>query len=357
MKKKIGLWIYVALFWIFCVVPGAGMLFYREELAENRILSAYPAFRTEDGTWNANYFGELQEYTAEHFAFRRELVIADSMLKLRFLCTPCDDQVVVGRDGWLFFDETLGDYAGIRLSDTEIDGIAARLCEVCSYIRRQEKEPLIIIVPNKNSIYPEYMPARFGKKAEVTNLTLLQERMKELDVPFVDAYQVLLDAKVQDTCLLYFREDTHWNNTGARLVLNEVYKSFGLSEQYGLTDYTVEESHKPDLYNILFPSGEHLEDQHVYDDGKEYEYTGRMHSLDDMKICTASENGNDSSILVYRDSFGRALIPYIGGTFAQAAFYRSTPYDLSIMKNTECDFVLIEIVERNLADLGNIGIP
>ena len=357
MKKKIGLWAYVLLFWIICMVPSTGMLFYRDELTENRILSRYPVLWAEDGTWNADYTGDLQTYAAEHFAFRSELIRADSLLKLRLLRTPCDDQVVIGREGWLFFDETLGDYVGIRLCDTEIERISVRLCEVCSYIREQGKEPLIVIVPNKNSIYPEYMPARFGKRAEVTNLTLLQERMREKEVPFVDAYQILLDAKTQDAQYLYFREDTHWNNTGARLVLNEIYAAFDLPDRYGLADYTVEKSHEPDLYNILFPTEDHFDNQHMYDDGKEYEYTGRVHSLDDMKIGTFSEEGNGRSILVYRDSFGRALIPYIGGTFRQAAFYRSMPYDLSLVENTECDFVLIEIVERNLEDLGNIEIP
>lgn len=357
MKEKIGLWIYVLVFWIFCMVPSTGMLFYRNELAENRILSAYPVFLKEDKTWNVDYFEELQTYTTEHFAFRSELIRAGSLLKFRLLRTPCDDQVVIGREGWMFFDETLSDYAGIRLSDTEIDSISVRLCEVCGYIRGQGKEPLVVIVPNKNSIYPEYMPARFGKKAEVTNLTLLQERMKEMNVPFVDAYQVLFDAKEQEERFLYFREDTHWNNTGARLVLNEIYAAFGLSDQYGLTDYATEKSHGPDLYNILFPDEEHFESQHMYDDGREYEYTGRVHGLDDMKICTTSEEGNERSILVYRDSFGRALIPYIGGTFGQAEFYRSTPYDLSLVENIQCDFVLIEVVERNLEELGNIEIP
>lgn len=357
MKKKIGLWIYVVVFWIFCVVPSTGMLFYRDELSENRILSEYPAFHEKDGTWNADYFEELQTYITEHFAFRSELIRADSLLKFVLLRTPCDDQVVIGREGWMFFDETLGDYTGIRLSDTEIDRISVRLCEACSYIREQGKEPLVVIVPNKNSIYPEYMPVRFGKKAEVTNLTLLQKRMKEMNVPFVDAYHVLLEAKAQNDSFLYFREDTHWNNTGARLVLNEIYTAFGLSEQYVITDYVVEKNHEPDLYNILFPTEEHFESQHVYDDYREYEYTGRMRSLDDMKICTISEEGNNRSLLVYRDSFGRALIPYMGGTFGQAAFYRSTPYDLSLVENTECSFVLIEIVERNLEDLGNIEIP
>lgn len=352
--EQIGTWFYVILFWAVCLIPSVGMLFFRSELAENRELAGVPSFWTEDGGWNRDYFEELENYVSEHFAFRGELVSADSLIKYQLLRTPCDDQVIIGRDEWLFFSETLADYAGVTLPDDEIDRIAKRMLEVSEYVQAQGKKPLFVIVPNKNSIYPEYMPARFGVRAEARNLTMLQERMSSLDIPYVDAYQIFLAGK--DTEELYLHEDTHWNNTGARLVLNEIYEAYGLDDQYTLTGYQIEESHRPDLYAILFPEKEHFEAQHVYSDGKEYSYIGRMHSVDDMKIRTTAQNGNGRSILVYRDSFGRALIPYMGGTFDSVTFNRSTPYDLSVVEKTDCDYVLFEIVERNLKDLGQISV-
>ncbi len=353
-RKNIGKWVYVILFYAACLIPSVGMLFYHSELAENRTLSEMPVFRTEEGL-NWDYFQELQTYVSEHFAFRGELVAADSMIKYKLLQTPCDDQVVIGKEGWLFFGETLADYVGVTMTDSELDQIASKLAEVCDYIERQGKQPLIVIVPNKNQIYPEYMPMRFGGRAGQSNLTLLQERLWQGGVPYVDAYRALLEGKAQDE--MYLHEDTHWNNTGARLVLNEIYAAYGLTDHYELSGYQIEESHAPDLYAILFPGQEHFEQQRVYDDGKEYRFIGRMHSVDDMMIRMTAEEGNGKSILVYRDSFGRALIPYLGGTFDSATLNRSTPYDLSLVGSTDCDYVLIEIVERNLADLGQIQIP
>ena len=355
-EKNIGKQLYVILFFVICLIPSVGMFFYHSELAENRTLSGMPSLWTEQGGWNGNYFEELQTYVAEHFAFRSELVEADSVLKYRLLHTPGDDQVVIGKEGWLFFGETLADYAGVSLSDDELDGIAERLAGVSEYVRSQGKQPLFVIVPNKNSIYPEYMPARFGSRAETRNLTQLQERMSDQNIPYVDAYHILLANKETDE--LYLHEDTHWNNTGARLVLNEIYAAYGLSGRYGLTGYTIEEIHEPDLYKILFPSEEHYEEQRIYEEEGSYTYVGRMHSLDDITIRTqSSEDSSEGAILVYRDSFGRAMIPYIGTTFQSAVFNRSTPYDLSLVENTECDYVLFEIVERNLADLGQMQIP
>lgn len=330
------------------------MLFYGSQLAENRTLSAMPQLKEENGALNMHYFDELQKYAEEHFAFRGELVEADSRIKYGLLNTPCDDQVIIGKDGWLFFSETLADYAGVTLSDAELDAAAERLLEVCAYVRAQGKEPMFVIVPNKNQIYPEYMPARFGSKAERNNLALLQERLAKSGVPYVDARRILLENKAFDE--LYLHEDTHWNNTGARLVLNEIYALYGLSDSHSLTGYTLEESHSPDLYAILFPKTQHFEAQRIYDGEKAYDYEGRMRSLDDITIRTKAEAGNGKSILVYRDSFGRAMIPYVGETFDSALFNRSTPYDLSLVESTECDYVLFEIVERNLSDLGSIEI-
>lgn len=354
-RENTATWIFVTAFFMLCLIPSVGMLFCHSQIAENRVLSEKPVFRTAEGGWNKNYFQDLQTYVSEHFAFRGELVAADSMIKYKLFHTPCDDQVVIGKDGWLFFGETLADYAGVTLNDNELDRIVKKMSEVTDYIQSQGKQPLFVIVPNKNNIYSEYMPARFGSKADQCNLTLLQEKLSAQGVPYVDAQRILLEQKEKDE--LYLHEDTHWNNTGARLVLNEIYGLYSLSDNYALTGYTIEESHSPDLYNILFPDAQHCEAQRIYEDGKSYDYIGRLHSLDDLTIRTQAADGNGKSILVYRDSFGRAMIPYMGGTFDSVVFNRSTPYDLSLVADTDCDYVLIEIVERNLADLGEIEIP
>ncbi len=353
--KKIAKLIFILAFFVICTIPTACMGVVSSELSENRTLSEWPEWTQEDGSVNTDFFEEVQTYVAEHFAFRGELVEADSFLKYKLFGSPADEQVVLGEDDWLFFDATLEDYGGVVLAQEEIDAIAQKLVRVCDYIKEQGKEPLIMLVPNKNSVYPEYMPARFGEKAEETNLTLLQETLEQKGVPFVDTLAILEAGKEEDE--LYLHQDTHWNNTGARLVLNAVYQELGLTERHSLGDYTVEAVHEPDLYQILFPTAEYYEEQHVYTQEKEFSYVGRVRSMDDIKIRSTSEEGNGKGILVYRDSFGRAMIPYMSETFSSCTFNRSTPYDLSLVEETECDYVLIEIVERNLADLGGIDVP
>ncbi len=354
MKKTLKL-LFIIAFFVVCIIPVGLMWRDTSTLSENRSLSEFPDWILDNGEWNKEFFDEFEIWLTEHFAFRGALVEADGALKYHVFASPSDGQVIIGKNEWLFFDETLNDYAGVTLAEDEIDMIADTLQKVCQYIEGLGKQPMIMLAPNKNTIYPELMPGRFGNKNEVSNRTLLQEALEERDVPYLDAAQVLIDYKATDE--VYLHQDTHWNNTGARLVLNALYKAWGLEASHELAEYTTENTHESDLYQILFPQSDKLEAQRVYNAQNTFDYVGRVRSMDDLKIQTTCENGNGKSVLVYRDSFGRAMIPYMGETFSQCMFNRSTPYDLSLVEEIECDYVLIEIVERNIVDLGGIEIP
>lgn len=356
MMNRLGKQIFVVAFFVICLIPVIGMFFIQSESTENRTLSEMPKWVSEEtGAWNEQFFNELSTYVAEHFAFRSQLVEWDGMLKYKLFRSPSDEQVIIGADDWMFFDATLADYAGVVLEEETIGNIAQQLQEACSYIESIGAKPLIMLVPNKNSIYEEYMPSRFGEPAQVTNLSLLQEEMDKHGVPYVDAKALL--RKFKDSDELYLHQDTHWNNTGARLVLNQIYEQYGVEEYHELGEYKIEASHESDLSQMLFPARENLENQHIYEQVTEYSYIGRMRSIDDLTIRTQSKSGNGKRLFVFRDSFGRAMIPYMAEIFDTCTFQRATPYDLSVLEAGAQDYVLIEIVERNIADLEEIVIP
>lgn len=354
MKKSIHQKIFVIYFLLLCIIPIAGMLFDTSELSENRELSGFPKLMTQQGL-NTGFFNECSTYVAEHFAFRSELVALDSEIKYDLFHSPSDSQVILGKEDWLFFDGTLQDYAGVTMTDEEIDALADKMEEICAYYKEMGKETLFMLVPNKNTIYPEYMPERFGKPAQITNRTLLQNALDKKGVPYLDAGTVLLLGKQQDE--LYLHQDTHWNNTGARLVLNALYERLGIPYAYTLEDYTIEINHESDLSQILFPTKENLEAQRIYPQMHEFTYQKRVRSMDDLNIVSTTQEGVGKKIYLYRDSFGRAMIPYMAEVFDEAYFNRSTPYDLTFASQTDCDYVVIEIIERNISDLSGIEIP
>ena len=64
----------------------------------------------EDGTWNQDYLEEAGEYFEDHFAFRQYFVTANALLKGNVFQTGATDQVIVGKDDWLYFGGTVNDW-------------------------------------------------------------------------------------------------------------------------------------------------------------------------------------------------------------------------------------------------------
>ena len=46
-------------------------------------------------------------------------------------------------------------------------------------MEQNNRQFLFVIAPNKNSLYPEYMPKRYIKTSEQNNYSLLQAEMKK----------------------------------------------------------------------------------------------------------------------------------------------------------------------------------
>jgi hypothetical protein len=96
---------------------------------------------------------------------------------------------------------------------------------------------------------------------------------------------------------------------------------------------------------MLYPSLTDPETDKVYGGTLAFTYTGKATKPDSITLETASEKSG--SLLCYRDSFGNLLYPYLADSYGACYFSRAAAYDLT----REGDFVLIELVERNLSNL------
>lgn len=94
-------------------------LFGERESAEKRQLSEFPSL-VEDGKLNLSFPSELDTWITEHFCFRSALITANNLLKAELFAASDEDQVIVGKNDWLYFAQTADDYLGLnRLSDAE----------------------------------------------------------------------------------------------------------------------------------------------------------------------------------------------------------------------------------------------
>ena len=65
-------------------------------------------------------------------------------------------------------------------------------------------------------------------------------------------------------------------------------------------------------------------------------------------ITIDTTGSGSGSLLMFRDSFGELLYPFMAASWAEARFSRQSVYDLTTAAELGSDAVVVELVERNL---------
>ena len=348
MNKNTLYRIYSSLFIGICLVPSVFMPFVKSDTsAEKRKLSEAPKVKTDDGKINFQYFDEFETYFSEHFAFRQTLVTLDGYFKSKVLGTSSNSDVIVGKDDWLYYGETVNDFLNIgTLSDRGINNIKNNLEIINDYCNQNNAKFIFTIAPNKNSIYPEYMPSNYSPTENKGNYEKLSESFDD-NFPYCGMKEIILNTN--SNIPLYHKKDTHWNNLRAYAGHARIMEMFG-KELCPSGNWTIRNDRKGDLAEMIYPTSK-ADDTQIYSDYDfRYQYLGRFNSFDDISIKTFCE-GKSGNLLMFRDSFGEAILPFIAECFGTAEFSRAVPYRLDNIGNENVDNVILEIVERNIPNL------
>lgn len=350
--KKVRQFLFILLYMGACTVPLFGMLLgYKNINTEKRPLAKPPVLFSAEG-FNDSFPEDAEAYLADHFAFKPQLVTADAVMKKTIFGESVSTQVIVGKDGWLFFEPTLKDYLKVFvLSDNEIYRIAKTLELQKEYLARRDVEFIFTVAPNKASIYPEYMPDRYLSVGKLNNFEKLCRQLDAVSFTYLNLHRVLKSGDEQ----LYHKLDSHWNNLGAlavyRAIIGEVEKgSPELSfPDYADATYTPQKIWEGDLSQMLYPALSEKDDQMVYNIEKNYSSARPIRSPEELLINTTSEAGT-ADLLMFRDSFANALLPFISNSFTSVTYSRAIPYQYTLLTE-DTDVVLFEIVERNIINI------
>ncbi|OOB80476.1 MAG: hypothetical protein BEN19_04660 [Epulopiscium sp. Nuni2H_MBin003] len=309
--------------------------------AENRILAQSPAIITEN-RFNLNFFEDMDRYLEDNFVFRESLIGINAYIHEKIFKVSIEPTVIVGKNDWLFASSTEDDYNGKNLlSYKQIQQIIKTLELVDEYVNNQGGKFLFTIAPNKNSIYPENMP--YKSDNTITNASRIKQEIRA-DM-YVDLFEVLKNASETT----YLARDSHWNNYGAYISYLQICEQLNIAYQnFSIIDHQMIKAYSADLNGMLYPINQNLDEQIYYTFDTTYDYTTRFRSMDDILISTISDTGSDS-IVVFRDSFGNALLDYFGRQFDKVTFSRAVPYTIDIA--SDFDYMVLEIVERNVPNL------
>ena len=343
MKNQRISFLLITLFLLFCLIPSLGMLVLGPSpLLANESASRTPALRNRDGSFNTELLSDTSDYIGTRFALRPYLVSARSFLYEKLLHSSAEDQVTLGENGELYYSSTLDDYAGLGLTDTELEQIAQHLRDIQDAAEASGSRFLFTVAPNKNTIVPEGMPARFPAGHDSSNYARLLPLLEKHGVHFVDLTTALTEQPE-----LYYRTDSHWTAEGAAIAADALLCALDRESGYGAGPFASEGTHIGDLYQMLYPTGKGRESETVYVPGFTHQTESDPRGGNAMTILTNSSSGT-GTLYCRRDSFGIALYPYLADAFAEAEFSRSADYSVSAFSAIETDAVILEIVERNL---------
>ena len=312
--------------------------------------------------------GDLKLYCSFNSGLQDSLLVAHGALKYTVLKTSPNNEVILGNDGWLFMNrERSLDYFR-NLHPYSAEEKAAWTSEL--HRRRNHAHDsgavyVFTIAPNKHTIYSEFMPANIEKRHPNSRLDDLSELISKIDpqFPFVDLRPALINAK--SSVRVYHKTDTHWNSLGATIAYQEIMNAlrsqfqnldrelFGVDRheevalnfggdlarliglKFRLTETDIQPSHRKPTRSIVDEDGQRIEFRVI-----DIRFQDRFE--------TFCEEGEIEKAIVFLDSFGVIMIPYLAQHFQHAEFYWQNEYDASLVETAKPDVVIQQVVERRL---------
>ncbi len=225
-RKKYFDLVLILFFCLLIIMPYLGSIFgvsSKFDNTERRTLAKFPTFTLET---MPNWSVMLTQYLNDNFGFRNVFLQSYKVIKINVL----ESQFIfrnIYANGWIFepggSQGHLKDYySKASLTNADLNLFKSRLREERDLLAKKGIAYIVVVVPKKQSIYPEYYPYKYP----VFDLKLnqLTEHLKSSEINFIDLRQDLLAAK--NELPIYYRSDTHWTNYGAFIGYQAVMKQF-----------------------------------------------------------------------------------------------------------------------------------
>lgn len=294
-----------------------------------------------------------------------------------FISEPINS-VYEDKDGWFYYIETIPDYQKTNLfKEEQLLRIKANLEEIKTFLSEKGIGFYLIIAPNKNTIYPEYMPTNIKQNEGISRLEQVYSYIEEhTDLNIIKVRDELLAEKSNNR--LYYKTDTHWNQEGGKVACDKLLKA--VNNDYSKVplinlekfNKTLRNSEMKDLAIMLERQNEFEETEYIYTPKKntleilnvnepsnelgqgvfnEMNDRGETYHLSKYIKIRNTSLKDGLRLYMIRDSFGVNMMPFINESFYQCTYEWTSRFDKNNILNEEPDIVIFELVERYLQSL------
>ena len=328
---------------------------------ENRLPAEFPKIKPGfDGL--KKFIVGLEACFNDHFGFRKGLIWSyRSGIFYSFHDQQGNQSVLVGSDGWLYFNENqmVEHYRGTLLfTPDQLQDWKTLLEQYRDWFAQRGIKFLFVVAPDKQSIYPEYLPSWMNKVSTETKLDQFFAYMKmHSTVDVLDLRPTLLEKRSMGP--MYFKTDSHWNQLGAFFAYQRLVNELAVQLLPGAKPMPLDAF---DRINVPAPPGDLTAMAGIDSQESNAILLNPKASLPPLGINTQPyQTGllivtrnlyGKGSAIVYGDSFVNYWIPLLGHTFGQVSYFNnhfltSKFIDAEMCEQEKPTVVIVEVIERS----------
>ena len=130
---------------------------------------------------------------------------------------------VAGKDHWAFYKPGLH-YATRPFGSETGESPLAAIQDMAAQLRKRHIGLLVVVVPDKESIYPEMASSAFtpSQSGRVSHGPAFVDTLRAHGIATVDLFSALSDERRHGANPLYLRTDTHWSPQGMKRAASEI---------------------------------------------------------------------------------------------------------------------------------------
>ena len=235
-----------------------------------------------------------------------------------------------GKDDWLFLGNAYNDTVAklklaIRPDPKALESVAQQFAKLARTAAVSNIPVVLIVGPNKSSIYPEYLPDGLVPSTRKYSSFFLEKMRKIPDLTVYDPTDDLLERK-QSEGFLYWMTDTHWNRKGAFLAYTGFARLFELpvpevgfrqgteyrGDLIGISKQKDFRLHAEDNPEIVWKNEPVLTEEKISD---------KVNGPFGPVVSVTNRNPlSDKHIWIIGDSFTNALRPYFNAVFRETRY-------------------------------------
>ncbi len=333
----------------------------RGPVVEGRTAEEFPPW-TWESLRRQNFASRFELAFTDHLGLRDVLLRWQSRLRLDVWdCSP-SPVVLVGKRGWMFYtgEDSAATWRGLNRFSPEQLSLWQRVIE-----RRRDRARslgaryLLVYGPNKESIYPDFLPDGWEPLGPTRLDQFLEWMGAHSDVDVVDLRPVLRAARAEDTPdhHLYYEEGTHWHGRGCMAAANEILRRIALHfpavAEVAPTNWRLETSPTAETWRTkmyLEPLPTRLRDEwRQGDDSRRARPVARDPLASVQRFEQLVQGSGLPRVVMFHDSFGPGVFKLLAercGTFTSE---NCMALDDALVAAEHADLVLDLFVERALA--------